>query len=297
MNAIAIFEKLIFFFQADLPGVEPVAQPTGAVNIVQIFQNLLADFASVIPNVLGALVVGVVGWILSRMLSSFVMIALKKMQIDKLAEKINDLEMVQKFNMTIDLSRVIAKIIYYFMMLIFMVAATEVLGMKAVSDLISDLIAYIPLIISATIVLLVGMFVADLVKGALLNSLESLNISSAKIIANFVFYFIMLNVLMSALQQAKVNTGFIMNNLSIILAGGVLAFSLAYGFASRGVVSNLLSSYYMKGRFQIGMEITIEGHRGEIIDMDGAVITLQTESGKVLIPLGKLINGTVEIHH
>jgi small-conductance mechanosensitive channel len=266
------------------------------MNIFAILQSLLLQFASVIPKVIGAIMVSIIGWIISRLLSKLVLAGLRGIGIDKLTDQINEVDMVQKMNIKIELSSVIANIIYYFLMLIFFVAATDVLGMPVVSNLISDLIAYIPQAISACILLFVGLLAAEAIKSIVLKMLLSLNVPSAKMIANFVFYFVLISVSMGALEQAKVNIGFITTNLSIILAGGVLAFALAYGFASRQIVSNLLTSMYQKDRYRIGMEISVDGIRGTIIEMDSSSLVLRTNESKVVMPLSRLAATHVEIH-
>ena len=60
---------------------------------------------------------------------------------------------------------------------------------------------------------------------------------SASLISNFVFFFF-INILIVALSQASINTSFIEQNISIIIAGGVLAFSIGYGLASKDIVSS-----------------------------------------------------------
>ena len=78
------------------------------------------------------------------------------------------------------------------MMLIFMVMATDVLGTPIVSQMVSDLIAYMPRLLSAIVLFILGIYLAEFVKNILLITLNSLSIPSAKIIANFVFYLVFL---------------------------------------------------------------------------------------------------------
>ncbi|MEM8908504.1 MAG: mechanosensitive ion channel domain-containing protein, partial [Bacteroidota bacterium] len=125
---------------------------------------------------------------------------------------------------------------------------------------------------------------------------NSLGIPSSKMIAGFAFWFIFLTALVSALTQAGINTDFIMSNLSVILAGGVFAFALGYGIASKDMMANFLASFYTKDKFKIGDRISIEGISGEIIDIDSNSILLQSDRKKVVIPLQKLSAENVIIH-
>jgi hypothetical protein len=266
------------------------------MDVFAIFQNILLQFSSALPKIFGAIIIAIIGWFISRLLSKFALAFLKRFRVDELADRINQLDMVERYNLKVKLSVVLSRIIYYFLMLFTLVAATDVLNMPVVSNMIVDLISFVPKLISASIVFLVGIFLADFLKKMVLQTTTSLNIPSGKIISNAIFYFIMINVAMSALTQAEVSTDFITTNISIILAGVVAAFALAYAYASRGILTNMLTAMYQKNRFVVGMEITIDGRRGIIASIDNNAFVLQLADSKLVIPLSKLGDSMVEIH-
>lgn len=263
---------------------------------MDLIKELLLKFARAVPNFVGAIAVIIIGWIISRIVAKAVRKVLSKVGLDKLAEKLNDIEIIQKSNIRIVPSVVISKILYYILLLIFTVAATEMLGMPAVSQLMSDILNYVPSLISATIVFVLGLFIADFIKDLIDTTCKSLGIPAGKFIANFVFYFLLITVAMSALSQAKIDTAFITANLSIILAGIVAAFAIGYGFASRDLVANLIASFYSKKKVNIGDVIGIEGVKGTIVAMDNNSFTIQAEDKMVIIPLSKLTSEKIEIY-
>ena len=101
---------------------------------------------------------------------------------------------------------------------------------------------------------------------------------------------------MSALDQAEIQTDFIKSNLMIIIAGAVGAFAFGYGLASKGMMANLLASFYTKGKFIIGDTITLDNTKGEIVAMDNTSVTLQTATTKIVFPLSKLTEKGIEVH-
>lgn len=265
-------------------------------NVLEIVKEMLLSFAAVIPNFFLALIVFIIGWIVSKLVSKFVRRLLKTIGADKLAERLNEIEIIHKSNLKIVPSVLLSKILYYILLFIFIFAATDVLGMEAVSRLMGDLLNYLPNLISAFLVLIIGIFLADFIKNIVLTTCNSLGIPAANVIANIVFYFIFLNVAMITLSQAKIDTDFIQDNLSIILAGVVLAFAIGYGFASRQLVANFLSSLYNKDKIKVGDIIGIEGVKGEVIEIDSASFTIKVEDRKVVIPLSKLSSENIEIY-
>ncbi len=264
-------------------------------NTLPLLEDLLRGFLSAVPNIAGALLLILLGWLISKFAAKLLRRVLKGVGIDRLAEKLNEIDLVSRSNIRVVPSSVLSMILYYFLFFIFISAAIDVLGINAVSELMNDFLNYLPYLISALIVFVVGLLLADFLRKIVLTTCESLGIPAARFIAAFVFYFLFLNVVMITLDQARINTGFIQNNLSIILAGIVLAFAIGYGLAARPIVANLLAAYYNRQKIQVGDVIAVDGVKGEVVEKDNASLTLQTGDRKVVIPLSKLSSNAYEV--
>jgi small-conductance mechanosensitive channel len=261
-----------------------------------IFYDLLRQFLSILPSLSGALLIFLIGWLVAKSLSRLVKKLLNRSGIDALAERLNRIELVEKARIRIVPSVLIAKILYYLLMLVVALAATDVLGIQAISDLMVDIINYIPSLLTAFLLLFVGLLFADFIKGMVLSATRSLGIPSAGLIANFVFYFILIAVSMSALGQAGIDTEFLRANLTIIIGGGVLAFALGYGLASKDMMANFIASFYSKDKVQLGDTIRIGEVEGVIVAIDNTSLTLAGEGGRtIILPLRKLTSENVEI--
>lgn len=259
------------------------------------FKTLISDFFAVIPNVVGAIVVFIIGYLFAKIIASIIRRALKAVGVDKLGDKLNAIDIVQDNNVEVVPSKLFAKIFYYITLLFVTVLATDVLQVEAVSKLMTDLVSYTPNILVAIILLGVGLLVADAVKGVVISACESFNIPSAKLIGNVAFFLILIVVLVSALSQLGIETNFMITVITIILGGIVLAFSLGYGLASRGTMANFLASRQNDNKFGIGDTIAIDGTKGTIIDIDSSAITLQTSESKIIIPLYKFASEKIEV--
>ena len=206
------------------------------------------------------------------------------------------MDILAKNNVTLKLSVISGKIIYYMLMLIFVMTAVGALDMPVLAELIQVFITFVPNLIAAFIILLFGLILADTLKNVVATTCKSLGMPSANIIASFVFYFVFINVIILALSQAKINTDFFAQNLSIIIAGGVLAFSIGYGFASRDLVASFLASYYTRDKLNIGDKVTLNGVTGKISGLDKSSVTVSSENKSVIIPLNKILQDNIEIH-
>ncbi len=261
-------------------------------------QELLNSFVSGVPKFLTAVIIAVVGIIVAKIVAGIIRKALVSINIDRVGEKLSEIEIVEKSNIKLKVSTLVSKVVYYFLVLFFMVAASDVLGMPAVSELVMNIFNLIPKLIVALIVLVVGTLLADGLKGITQSALESLGIPSARMIANLVFYFLMINIVVSALTAAQINTQFLSQNISLVIGGVILAFAIGYGLASQASMSNFLASYYSKGKFDVGDTVTISGVSGKIVEMDKASLILIGDNGnKVILPLSQVSNSKIEIHN
>jgi Conserved TM helix/Mechanosensitive ion channel len=260
-----------------------------------IFDGFVGGMISFVPKLLGAIVLLIVGRFLARMISKGASKALKTIGADKLGDRLNEIDFISKSPVKIEPSVMMGKFLYYVIFIFFFTAATDTLGITAVSEIIGKIFEYLPRILSALIVFVIGILFADVLKKAIYTACSSLNIPAASLIANFVFYFVFINVAMITLSQAGIETEFIQDNLSIILGGIVAAFAFGYGQASRPLIGNLLGAYYNRSKVNIGDTIAIDGVKGQIIEMDNSTMTIQAESSKVIIPLNKLTTEKYEL--
>ena len=203
--------------------------------------------------------------------------------------------MLQNANIKILPSILISRLIYYILMLLVITAALEVLSLDELSKQVQKLIEYIPKLFSACLILLGGLIVANAIRSLLNAAFQSLNVASGKLISGFVFYFIFISVLLSALPQADFEVEFLQDNLTIIIGGIVFAFAIGYGFASRNIMSNLLAALYSRNKFRVGDDIKVDGTRGTIIEMDSTSLTLETSDRRIVIPLNQLTTQRVEV--
>lgn len=237
----------------------------------------------------------VVGWLIARFVAKMIEKLLKAIKVDSIGDKINEIDMLQNANVKISPSTVISRLFYYILMLLVITAALEVVSLDELSKQVQKLIEYIPKLFSACLILIGGLIVANAIRSLLNAAFQSLNVASGKLISGFIFYFIFVSVLLSALPQADFEVGFLQDNLTIIVGGIVFAFAIGYGFASRNIMSNILAALYSRNKFQIGDDVKIDGTRGTIIEMDSTSLTLETSDRRVVIPLNQLTTQRVEV--
>ncbi len=264
-------------------------------QISDALRDTFGKLFSALPNLFAAVVVFLVGMIIVKLLRKLIKKLLDKVGVDKLGEKLQKIDIIEKSNISIRLSNIFSQAFYYFMMLFVTIISTDILGLEVVSNLVSDVFNFIPNLLVSLIILIFGTLLADLIKKLVLTTLNSLGLPSAKMISNFVFYFLFINILVSALTQSGIETAFLAQNITMLIGGAVLAFAISYGLAAKTSVSNYLATFYIKDKLEIGDTISFGDIKGTIIDIDKSSCIIKTVNGKTVIPLSKLTQNSIEV--
>jgi len=262
--------------------------------LIDTFRKLLEQLTGFVPKLLGATILLIVGSIVSKLVSRILKTALEKSGFDRLGDKLNKIDVIARFG-ELKLSLIVSKVLQYFIMLVFITASTETLGMQVLTDMVASLVNLIPKLIASAILLFAGLMIADTLKNTVVNLCNSFKIDSAKLLGNIVFFFFFVIALIASLKQAGIETSLLESSFNLIIGGVVLAFAIGYGFASRDVLTNILSNFYSKNKFKEGQVIGVNGVKGIIVSFDTTSLTLQTGETQTILPLNVLQKEKIEI--
>jgi Conserved TM helix/Mechanosensitive ion channel len=269
--------------------------------IEPIYKGLMSQFingiSTGIPKLLSAIIIFVIGLIIAKTVKKVVAKVLNSIGIDRFAKRINEIDLVKGTGVEVQLSDLAASIVHFFIVFMFTMMTVDVLNITAVSQLMKDAFDYLPSLLTAGVVLMLGLFMADLLKGITVAACQSLGIPSAKVIGGVVFYFLFISIAVSALSQAKIETSFIATNLTAVIGAGALAFAIGYGLAAKDLAANYLASYYNKSKIRVGDDIIVDNQKGKVVLIDNTSLILQTNDRAIIVPLSKLTNTTVQVFY
>lgn len=259
-------------------------------------QSLGQRMMGAIPGILGAILILLLGWLFAKIVSNGVTKLLSLVKFDAVAEKLKATQYLEKANVTLTPSGFIGKFVYWTLLLLVIISASDALGWHAVSDEISKLLGFLPKLLFAIIFFIVGTYIATFARDLIRGATASLGIGTGRIISNSVFYLLFIIVALTSLGQAGVDTSIITSNLLLILGAILAAAALSYSFASRDVLSNILASFFSRKTFRVGQTIEIDGERGKIVAVNNISVTIQNnEHEKTVIPSHQLITNKVKI--
>ncbi len=263
--------------------------------LIDTFSKLIEQFSTFTSNLISAIVILLVGWIVAKTTSLIIKNVLSRVGIDKIGDRIKEIDAIKKFNLDFKLSKVISLIVYIFILLFLSVSAADKLGVPAISSMFLTLVNFIPKVIVASVMTLLGLFLSDLARNFVVSLCKSFNIASGKLIGMGVFFFLLFITVILALGQAGINTALLESSFNIIIGGMVFAFSIGYGLASKDILLNIMSSFYSKNKFSEGQVIEISGVKGKILKIDNTSLILDTNGSQTIFPLKVLQSEKVTI--
>src|SRR5437763_5187663 len=223
----------------------------------------LAMFLGAIPKVIGFLVILIIGWIVASALAGAVAALLRAVKFNALAERSGLAGFVQKMGLQTDSAGVIALIAKWFVRLIVLVVAFDALGLPAVSQVLQQLMLWLPNLFVALVVLVIGGLAANaafrLVRGA---SLEA-GLSNPGMLAGVARITIWAFTIVVAVNQIGIATTLV-NTLFIGFVGALaLAFGLAFGLGGRDTAAEIVRTWYAHGQ-QAGPRLSEAAQRQSI---------------------------------
>ena len=268
-------------------------------NWGNLFYNSLQTFGQRImgslPYIFGAIFILLIGWLIARFVSAGVIKLLKAVKFDKLTNRVKASDYLKKANIDKTPSELIGKFVYWLLILLVITTASDTLGWTIVSDEISRLLGYLPNLLVAIIIFIIGTTISSIVRDVISGATGSLGIATGKLVSEFVFYLLFTIVTLTALKQAGVDTSIITSNLLLIMGAILISASISYGFASKDVLANILASFFNRQTFKVGQKISYNGYVGKIIEINNVAIKVETPEGDLIVPSRKLLENEVLI--
>ena len=199
--------------------------------------TLIFDF---IPKLIGFIVILLVGWLLAKALGKAVTFLLRKVGFDNFSNRIGLSTFEQRMGIRLDPADFLGQIVYWFILLVFLVPALETLGLTSITGILNVLIAYIPSVIVAILILFFGTLLATVVADIVRGATATAKIGNPNVFAEISRWAIILFATLMALTQLQIATALVIELFGAIVFGSALAFGLAFGLGGRDTAQRLL---------------------------------------------------------
>ena len=256
--------------------------------------SLWTKVAEFLPNLAGALLLLIVGYLVAKGIGIAITKLLAKIGLDKLTENSGVASAVQSTGLDTSASAIIGKIVYWLIFLLFMIAAADSLGLPRVSDTINGFVQYLPKLIGALLVVIIGLFAAHLVRTAIETATASMQLDYGKAVGTLIYTLIVIVVVSLAIGQLEIETDLLNQVVSIILFAIGAAVALSLGMGTRATAGNIIAGLYARELFPPGDKITVGEITGRVIEVSTTNTLLELDDGSTYtVPNSVLVESKV----
>ena len=255
-----------------------------------------AEVASFLPNLFGAIMLLLVGHFLGKLVGGIITRILSKLGLDTLSQKAGLNIAASNAGFDTTPSKILGNIVYWLLFLTFLISAADTLGLERVSATIDNFVLYLPKVVGALLVAIIGLFVAGFVRTTIETALGSMNLGYERAVASVVHGVIVIVVISLAIGQLEIETDLLNKVVVVVLFAGAAAISLSLGLGTRDVAGSVIAGAYVRELYQQGDIIRIGKVEGTVLEVGSTSILIEQADGNcVTVPNRKILDEQVEI--
>lgn len=205
-------------------------------------QTSFLQLADYIPALLGALVILFAGYLLAKLIERGVDRLLALLGLNRWLEQGGVLDAVERTGWRRAPSRLIATIVFWFVMFTVILLAANALGLSSLANVFSELVSYVPSVIAAVVIILVGIVLGEFVDGLIMASAGGIH--GGPTLARVGRGGVIVLAIFMALQELGVATEIVTVAFAIVFGAMALAFALAFGLGNRELAAEVTRQWY-----------------------------------------------------
>jgi hypothetical protein len=196
---------------------------------------------NLLPSLVGALVILLLGWLVAKILKAALVKLLVAVRLEKLSAKSGLSRFLSRGDIKHSFADILGTIFFWMVFLLFIYLAADVLELTLISDLINRIMSFVPNLIAAALIIVIGILVSSFFRGVVKMAASSYALAHRELLAKIVQYAIIFFTIAMALEELGVATHILVNSVLIIVAAIAFGFALAFGLGSKEVAGRIVN--------------------------------------------------------
>ncbi len=217
-----------------------------SVITTEALQETWRAFLFFLPKLIGAIIVFVIGWLISSALGRLVAEALKLLKFNQVFERSNWKEALEKADLKVNPSDFVGGICKWILVIVFLLASVDILGFEEFADILSRVISWLPNLIVAIAIFIVAIILTDILEKIIKASVEKMGIEHAGFLGTLVRWSVYFFALVAILIQLEVAPSIINTLFTGIVGMFSLAFGLAFGLGGKDAAAKVIEDFKRK---------------------------------------------------
>lgn len=209
-------------------------------TVMESLQQILGGILEFLPKILAAVLVLFVGWIVAIVLGKFVGRVVRLLQLDRLLDSAGVNKFFFRAGAPLKIDVVFSEIVKWFVLIVFFISTAKILNLGQITQFLNDVLNYIPRVIVAVVILILGVLVANFIAELVKGTTTAAHFSASKAFASVARYVIIIFSFLAAFEQLDIAEAYLnslFQALVYMLAG---AAAIAFGLGGKEVAAELL---------------------------------------------------------
>ncbi len=246
------------------------------------FMQFAERVGQYLPNILGAFLLLLAGWIVARLLRTLAIRA--AIIIDRMLLRVSAAGTAERTKLPQSSARILGSIVFWVVLLFFVTAATQVLGLSAFTAWLAGVVNYVPTLFVGALIVVAGFLLSRLVRDLIAATSAIAGRRQRELLGRTVQVIILVTALLVGADQIGIEVTFLV--IIAAVAGGTMAASvaLALSLGARNYVANLIGGHHLRQSFSVGQHVKVAGFEGRILEFTPITVVLETDEGRVTLP-------------
>jgi hypothetical protein len=210
--------------------------------------NVFGQIANFLPKLFGAVLIFLVGIVLSNWAKVLTSQFVKTIRLEKLLKNTDFEKFLKLTKLPHGLEELLGQVVRWIILLIIFIATMNLLGLTAVADVLGKILGYIPNVLSATLILAIGILVAGVLEGVVKGAITHVNGKAARLLGKVTSYTIMVFALLAAISELHIARQFIQTIFTGFVATLTIALGLSFGLGGKDIVAKIMKDWYEKSK-------------------------------------------------
>ena len=228
-----------------------------------------------IPDLIVAIIFLLVGWMISSMIKRFLNKTLIKIGFNTFLDKLGLDSLLKKMEVTVTGSQILSSLISIFFLLIFLLAALDIVGLTVLSGLIDTLVLFLPKLLASLAVLSCGFFVAQIVFNGVKIAAKNTGVDYGRSVAEVCRGIIIVITISLSITQLDIDVSLLNNIMTVVIASVGLAAAISLGIGTKSMAQEIVAGVYLREMYQVGDNI-------EVKDIKGTLASIGSVASKVM---------------
>jgi small-conductance mechanosensitive channel len=249
----------------------------------QSFSNALSQFwteiAGFLPNLIATIIIIFIGLILSKIMTKWFAKVIEKVGFNTLCDMLGIEKGLKTLGFKASPSTIVGQALYLFLILMIFVVGADTLGLDRLSSILDEFVLYLPKLVGAVVIALIGLFIARAGKTQVQASFENMGIEYGDAAGRVLQILVLFITFSLVVGQLQLETELLNTVFTVLIASMGIALALALGLGTKAIANSIVSGIYAREQLLPGDEIEFDGFIGNVVQVSTVNTIIENKEG------------------